>query len=74
MVICSVKSCKNQSDRVCREKVHFYIFPKDQNIAEKWLEVCKVSTTNLKNRKFSINFFCFRHVFVEFNIDLRKKN
>jgi len=35
MVICSVKDCKNQSDRVHREKVHFYTFPKDQNIAEK---------------------------------------
>ena len=50
MPACSVIGCKNRSENAKKNDIAFFSFPKNAEIASKWIEVCN-KTVNLKNGK-----------------------
>ena len=52
MATCAVSGCKNNQRKT--KNVHFYRFPKDPELCEKWVQFCNSTRVlNTKNGKSS---------------------
>ncbi|KYM98589.1 THAP domain-containing protein 2 [Cyphomyrmex costatus] len=59
MVACAVKACNNSYRKTVRmkgEKIKFFRFPKDPEIAAKWIEVCRKNVNITHGRICSTHF------------------
>lgn len=46
---CSVKSCTNWNGNTRNTDIHYFRFPKDEEIVNKWIEACSNDNLNLTN-------------------------